>query len=146
MQGLWTRYLPASLYVSEIIRIGQIGTVHRIVANTSIAMDPETGFADGTHRMVNAALTGGELLDVGPYSLIWCGWRNAADTQGCGGREEVSDRVDEAMAMLLTFSRDERAGGDLHAVATASMRVSMHPDSKGSVGACVRIQGDKGEI
>ncbi|OCK82387.1 dimeric dihydrodiol dehydrogenase [Lepidopterella palustris CBS 459.81] len=152
MQALWTRYLPPSIYVSDVIQSGRIGNVHRITADTSIAMDPERNFADGNHRMVNPDLAGGALLDLGPYSLSWCFQAVLASQPEVDPPSVVSavkrykTRVDETTTMILTFPRAEENGGDIHGIATASMRVSMDADGRGSVGPCVRVQGDKGEI
>jgi dihydrodiol dehydrogenase / D-xylose 1-dehydrogenase (NADP) len=54
--------------------------------------------------------------------------------------------VDETTTMTPTIPRDEELGGDVHAIATASMRVSMDPDDRSTAGLCVRIQGDRGEL
>lgn len=71
MEAVWTRYFPLSIYVRDVISSGKIGTVQRVYADNAHALDPETAFADGQHRMVNPDLAGGALLDLGIYSLTW---------------------------------------------------------------------------
>ncbi|KAF2820224.1 dimeric dihydrodiol dehydrogenase [Ophiobolus disseminans] len=152
MQALWTRYLPVSKYVEDVVKSGAIGTVHRCFADTSIAMHPEKEFASGEHRMVNRDLAGGALLDLGPYSLSWL--FQAAKASGAGidpvtvtaAVKPYQTGVDETTTILVVMPRSAERGGDLHGIATTSMRVSMDPNGIGSAGPCVRIQGEEGEI
>jgi len=53
-----------------VIKEETIDIVHRRIANTSIALDPEKSFANGKHRMTNPGLAGGALLDPKPYILF----------------------------------------------------------------------------
>ncbi len=65
MEAMWTRFMPAAVRVKELIDSGAIGTVQHITANFSYRstnLPPE-------HRLVNPALAGGSLLDVGVYCL-----------------------------------------------------------------------------
>ena len=71
MEALWTRYFPLADYVYDIIRSGRLGTIHRVFSDCSVRLSPETSYNDGQHRMVNPALAGGALLDLGVYSLTW---------------------------------------------------------------------------
>ncbi|KAJ4044473.1 hypothetical protein NW756_004805 [Fusarium oxysporum] len=71
MEALWTRYFPLADYVYGIIRSGRLGTIHRVFSDCSVRLSPETSYNDGQHRMVNPALAGGALLDLGVYSLTW---------------------------------------------------------------------------
>lgn len=102
--------------------------------------------------MVNPELAGGALLDLGPYSISWCFQVALAcgaqidSTKVVSATKMYPTGVDETPTMILTFPRDEELGGDVHAIATASMRVSMNSDDRGTVGPCVRIQGDRGEL
>lgn len=62
MEAVWTRYFPLSVTLRRLIVDGEIGAVHRVVADLSFAEDVETKW--GTqHRMVNMDLAGGCLLD-----------------------------------------------------------------------------------
>lgn len=71
MEAFWTRYFPVTDYVRDVISSGKLGTVHRVFSDLSSGMSPETTFKDGKHRMVNADLAGGALLDLGVYALTW---------------------------------------------------------------------------
>jgi dihydrodiol dehydrogenase / D-xylose 1-dehydrogenase (NADP) len=152
MEAVWTRYFPLSIYVRELISSGKLGNVTRVYADCSINSDPENAFADGSHRMVNPALAGGPLLDLGVYSLNWvfqCLYLTQ-DVKTRKGPSVVSavkpyepTGCDEMCSMLLTFPRE--TGGDAHAIATTSLKAASSPGGNRDAPA-VRVQGDKGEV
>jgi predicted dehydrogenase len=154
MEAVWTRYFPLSIYVRDAITSGRLGTVIRVSADNSLGAHPETVF-DNKHRMVNPDLAGGALLDMGIYSLTWL-FQTLYTTQPAASRKAprvvssmqkyAATGVDELTTILLTFPRDPEAGGDMHAVATASFRTSNNTDRKGTSGPAIRIQGTKGEV
>jgi len=61
-EAIWTRYLPMSKKINEIIDSGAIGNVRLLTADLGYIV---------THkkRIVDPALAGGALLDVGVYTL-----------------------------------------------------------------------------
>ncbi len=63
-EAMWTRFLPAVQMVNEWTCSGKIGTVEGVEADFSMPL---------THveRLVNPALAGGALLDLGIYSLTF---------------------------------------------------------------------------
>lgn len=75
MEAVWTRFFPLSIQIRKWIEDGELGAVHRAIADLSFGQDVEnTWGADGAkHRMVNLDLAGGALLDRmlhNPYSII----------------------------------------------------------------------------
>ncbi|KAF7624392.1 hypothetical protein AFLA_008101 [Aspergillus flavus NRRL3357] len=70
MEGLWTRFLPVSVEVRQLLQAGAIGTVTRVFADNGLGMDPYSDFLPGD-RMVVKELAGGALLDLGVYSIHW---------------------------------------------------------------------------
>lgn len=158
MEALWTRYLPLSAYVRETIASGRIGTLQRISADNSIAIDPDNQDYD-KNRLVALGLAGGALLDSGIYALTWV-FQSIFPTLPADKRkkpEVVSwlkkfppTGVDEMTSILLRF---ERGGvgevGDVHAIATTSLRLPSAADKvtdEKAITPCVLIQGIKGEI
>jgi predicted dehydrogenase len=151
MEAVWTRYFPLSIYVRDLITSNRIGTVYRTTADLSYAIPPETTFPD-THRMVNPALAGGALLDLGIYALTWV-FQTLYTTQDPSVRQPPSVvsslskyrlGTDEHTTILLTFPLP--SGRSAHGIATTSFLVSGDPDSQSSAGPTIRIQGEKGEI
>jgi len=61
-EAIWTRYLPMSKTINEIIDSGVIGNVKLVTANLGYLISDK-------ERLVNPALAGGALLDVGVYTL-----------------------------------------------------------------------------
>jgi len=154
MEAVWTRYFPLSIYVRHLITSHRLGTVHRVTADLSMSMSPESSFPDDKHRMVNPDLAGGSLLDLGIYALTWC-FQTLYHTQPADTRQppKVASAmqlyrtgVDEMTTVLLTFPRSKEEGGDAHAIASTTIRVAVEPDEKHTAGPAVRIQGDKGEV
>lgn len=64
MEAMWTRYMPALAEVRRIIATGEIGPVRQVIADFGFAATE-----DPAHRVNNAALGGGALLDLGIYPL-----------------------------------------------------------------------------
>ena len=66
MEAMWTRYLPVSRLVRELVDDGAIGEVCWLSAEfgSNVPYDPD-------HRIFNAALGGGALLDLGVYPLAF---------------------------------------------------------------------------
>ncbi|KAF2474915.1 NAD(P)-binding protein [Lindgomyces ingoldianus] len=155
MEAVWTRYFPLSIYVRDVITSGRIGPVARVLADNSMASNPEATWSDGKHRMVNPDLAGGALLDLGIYSLTWV-FQTLYHTQPENARKppavlavmksyDATKAADETTTIVLSFPRSAEAGGDAHAVATTSLRVATAPGGNGDTPG-IRIQGPKGEI
>jgi predicted dehydrogenase len=64
MEAMWTRFLPALIEVRRVIASGEIGKVSHLSADFGFLakVGPE-------HRLLNATLGGGALLDIGIYPL-----------------------------------------------------------------------------
>lgn len=147
---VWTRYFPLSIYVRETITSGKLGPVHRAFADLSIGAPPATTFPDN-HRMVNLALAGGALLDLGIYALTWV-FQTLYHTQPTprpapsvvSTSRKYKTGADELTSMILTFPRAD--GTSAHGIATTGMPISADPDGKGTAGPAIRVQGEKGEI
>ncbi|EEU48975.1 uncharacterized protein NECHADRAFT_75681 [Fusarium vanettenii 77-13-4] len=91
---------------------GHIGNVKRVKADCNFATDPEETFKGGKHRLVNPALAGGALLDLGVYSLTWpflaLHLTQPIETRKRHGVQAVMEKyppdhlADETTTMLLT--------------------------------------------
>ena len=65
MEAMWTRFLPSILKAQEIIDQGKIGKVTGIKADFGFK-GPEVS----SHRLLNPALGGGSVLDIGIYPIF----------------------------------------------------------------------------
>lgn len=64
MEAMWTRYLPQSDVLRQVLADGMLGEVHLVVADFGFPA-PD----DPAHRLWNPALGGGALLDAGVYPV-----------------------------------------------------------------------------
>jgi predicted dehydrogenase len=67
MEAMWTRFLPHTEKILQLIRKGELGEIKYVRA--------DFGFAGPYHpdnRLFNLALGGGALLDIGIYPLFLC--------------------------------------------------------------------------
>lgn len=154
MEAVWTRYFPLSIKVREMLAAGDvIGDVYRVLADNSFAAAKPDGsltFPD-ENRMVNVALAGGALLDLGIYSLTWVFQTLYHVLQDRSDKEKPSvaaginkyDRTgaDDNTTVVVSWPRHKTMG-----IATTSLRAASDIDGKGTAGAAIRIQGSEGEI
>lgn len=167
MEAVWTRFFPLTLSLQSFIASGRLGVVKRVFADLSFWNDVEGEFGTG-HRMVNAELAGGALLDLGVYSLTWAflvlyhlqtGERRAPVVRGAMSKYGPTG-CDEMTSVVLEFpgvgvgtvhdvgGGEEKPGdnGDAHAIALTCLRVSNAPNKDHPVSDPVRIQGTLGDI
>ncbi|KAF9018350.1 NAD(P)-binding protein, partial [Hymenopellis radicata] len=69
MEAVWTRFQPLSLEVKRIIESGALGAP--VVLSADLSGDFNINNIPHTHRILDPALGGGALLDLGPYPLVW---------------------------------------------------------------------------
>ncbi len=118
MEGMWTRFLPATQQVISWLHEGQIGEVRQLQANFGFrsAVEPDS-------RLYSLEMAGGSLLDVGVYtvsmaSLVF-GGPPASMTSAVSMGETG---VDEQAAMLFQYKN-----GAIAALSSA-IRVNLHHD------------------
>ncbi|KAE8338373.1 hypothetical protein BDV24DRAFT_166397 [Aspergillus arachidicola] len=147
MEGLWTRFLPVSVEVRQLLQAGAIGTVTRVFADNGLGMGPYSDFPPGD-RMVVKELAGGALLDLGVYSIHWIlqamPKANHRPIQILSTTTEYPiSGVDETTTILMRFAPSTADGPKIQATVSASLRAITDPDGET---AAVHIQGDQGEI
>lgn len=104
MEAMWTRFLPTTKKVLELIEQGKIGTVRSIRADFGFQapFDPQ-------NRLFNQSLGGGSLLDVGVYpvflSLLLLGKPTTVNATATIGRSNV----DENCGVLLKYDNNRMA-------------------------------------
>jgi predicted dehydrogenase len=104
MEALWTRFLPTTLKVLELIENGAIGTVQTVKADFGFKAN-----FDPKGRLFDQNLGGGSLLDVGIYpvflSLLVLGKPNKINAIAAIGKTNV----DESCGMLMKYSDNKMA-------------------------------------
>ncbi|KAG8945616.1 hypothetical protein FRC04_000663 [Tulasnella sp. 424] len=69
MEAMWTRFLPVTKAMKEVITSGELGELR--VLHADLAGNFDINNIPKTHRILDPMLGGGALLDLGPYPLIW---------------------------------------------------------------------------
>ena len=159
MEAVWTRFFPLSIRVRRLIQEGAIGEVLRVSSDLSIGKgaDMEKEF-DVDNRMVNKALAGGALLDLGIYALTWVfqtlhhtlpkDKRQKPKVVGSSMVFEPRTGADESTVIMLELPSSPTGKRKAQAIASTSLRVDFDfaKEEKGHETPAVRIQGEKGEI
>lgn len=99
MEAMWTRYLPAIVKVREWLSKGLIGEVRFLKADFGYrcAWDPEG-------RLLNPALGGGALLDVGIYPVSFASMVFGAQPRSVKSLAHIGETgVDEQFAALFEY-------------------------------------------
>ena len=100
MEGMWTRFLPNSIRAREWIGSGRIGAVRFIDGMFSCGMDP----AHPVPRLIEPALGGGALLDIGVYTIEMASWYAGAEpVEWSSLCTPYSPGVDALTAVLLRY-------------------------------------------
>lgn len=128
MEALWTRFLPAWQRVRALLADQAIGTPKMVHANFGVvgAFAPEG-------RMLNKALAGGALLDLGVYPVAMAQMILPGPVVSIRATGEIGPTgVDIRTAMTLQFANGE--------LAQLSASLGARTDNS------LTIAGDKGQI
>jgi predicted dehydrogenase len=99
MEAFWTRFLPSTGRVLEIVQSGKIGEVRHIKSDFGVFRE-----FDPNHRAFNKKLGGGSLLDIGIYPvfltlLLW------GEPDGITCVPHIGPTgVDESLALTFQYS------------------------------------------
>ncbi|MBN1173781.1 MAG: Gfo/Idh/MocA family oxidoreductase, partial [Micromonosporaceae bacterium] len=97
MEAMWTRHLPATQLLRDLVTRGDIGTPHLLTVDLGFRADP-----DPAGRWFNPRLGGGALLDVGVYTLSLATMLFGPPTVVTGAAVIGTSGVDEYASVLLT--------------------------------------------
>lgn len=127
MEAMWTRFLPTTLKVLELIESGAIGEIKTIHADFGFKADFEP-----ERRLFNSKLGGGALLDIGIYpaylSLLLLGYPSKIEALSIIG----STGVDETTSFVFRY--------DEHATAVLNCTILADTNTE------AWIYGSKGKI
>ncbi|NOX85029.1 MAG: Gfo/Idh/MocA family oxidoreductase [Chlorobi bacterium] len=104
MEAIWTRFIPGTEKVLELIRNNQIGDIISIRADFGFKADtnPES-------RLYNKKLGGGSLLDIGIYPLYLSLLLLGTPVQVKAVARMTKTKVDSYCAMLLDYANGAKA-------------------------------------
>ncbi|KAJ7173759.1 hypothetical protein C8R46DRAFT_122049 [Mycena filopes] len=69
MEAMWTRFQPLPQAVLKLLETGELGAP--VVVHADLSGDFDIHNIPKTHRILDPALGGGAILDLGPYPLVW---------------------------------------------------------------------------
>ena len=128
MEAMWTRWLPVTLRVREWIASGAIGEVRMLKADFGGRMEWKP-----KERLLNKALGGGALLDVGIYPVSYAAMLFGTAPLSVHSAAHIGETgVDEQASVLLHYP------GGAQAVLTCALRTPL--------GARAEIFGTAGRI
>lgn len=127
MEAMWTRFLPVIVQVRQWLAEGRIGEVRMLTVDFGFraSWDPQG-------RLLNPALAGGALLDVGIYVAAFASMVFGAPESVLAAAHLGETGVDEQTAMIFQY-----AGGQLAqlscAVRTNTPQQAFIQGSEGSI-------------
>ncbi len=131
MEGMWSRFMPATVKLRELLASGVIGDINIV--------DVDFGFRapfNPQHRLFAPALGGGALLDIGIYSLSFASMVLGKPRRIASMAHLGESGVDENAAIILgyesgalaTISTAIRTSTPHQAVINGTLgRITMHP-------------------
>ena len=130
MEAMWTRFLPQTDVIRQLLADGALGEVITVLADhgQSFEFDPNG-------RLFNPALAGGALLDLGVYPISFASFVLGSPDQVLAMGSLTSTGVDAQVAAVLT-------SGSAQAVLNTTMlaRTPTTASISGS-SACLEISG-----
>src|SRR5690554_453853 len=104
LEAMWTRFLPQSVRIRQLIAEGVIGEPRTLIAdhNQLLPTDPE-------HRINSLALAGGALLDLGIYPVSFAHELFGTPTQVAAVGHLSATGVDRQTSIVLGFDGGRQA-------------------------------------
>ncbi|GAA2486182.1 Gfo/Idh/MocA family oxidoreductase [Terrabacter carboxydivorans] len=99
MEAMWTLFLPRLDVVRQVLDAGLLGHVRTVLADHGEHFDPP-------HRILDPAMAGGSLLDLGTYVTMLATWALGPATRVLATGETTGTGVNGQAAMLLTHAGD----------------------------------------
>lgn len=104
MEAMWSRFLPQTSVVDQLLAAGDLGEVLRVTADFSVQFD-----FDPTSRMYDPALGGGALLDLGVYPAWFAHFVLGAPRSVTATGSLAATGVDAQSALLLDYASAAQA-------------------------------------
>ncbi|MFL0270035.1 Gfo/Idh/MocA family protein [Candidatus Clostridium radicumherbarum] len=102
-EAIWTRYLPLRQTLDEIIESGVIGKVSMLTANLGYVINH-------VPRLVDPALAGGALLDLGVYPINFALMFFGSDIESIASTAVITDRgVDSQNSITFVYKDGKMA-------------------------------------
>jgi len=104
MEAMWTRFLPHTAALHEVVDSGEIGTVVGLAADHGQFFEH-----DPSSRLFDPALAGGALLDLGVYPISFAHDFLGAPEEVTAVGSLTGAGVDSQVSAILTYAGDVQA-------------------------------------
>ena len=125
-EAIWTRYMPLSLTIQELLKKGVIGTPYTLSANLSYPISDK-------ERIIRPELAGGALLDIGVYTLNFAAMAFGDEIAEIHSACQKTATGVDAQESITLFYKDGK-------MATLQASIYAQSDRMGV------ISGDKGHL
>ncbi len=125
-EAIWTRYMPSRKMIQDVIDSGVIGKLNVVTANLSYKIDWKK-------RLVDPALAGGALLDVGIYGLNFALMHFGTDLERMESSVWMTPTGVDGMESITLFYKDGRMAVLNHSMFARSDRKGIFHGDKGYV-------------
>ena len=125
-EAIWTRYMPSRCLIDEIIAGGIIGKANTLTANLSYNIAYKS-------RIMEPALAGGALLDIGIYGLNFALMHFGDDIDRIESAVQLTDTGVDAMETITIFYKDGRMAVLTHSIYCRSDRKGIIHGEKGYI-------------
>jgi len=125
-EAIWTRYMPSRKMIQDIIDSGIIGKLNVVTANLSYKIDWK-------ERLVDPALAGGALLDVGIYGLNFALMHFGNEVERMESSVWMTPSGVDGMESVTLFFKDGRMAVLNHSMYARSDRKGIFHGEKGYV-------------
>jgi predicted dehydrogenase len=99
LEAMWSLFLPRFDVVRQVLASGLLGDVRTVIADHGEHFAPP-------HRILDPAMAGGSLLDLGTYVTTLATWVLGPATRVLATGETAASGVNGQAAMLLTHAGD----------------------------------------
>lgn len=125
-EAIWTRYMPSRKIINDVIKSGIVGKIRVLTANLSYTI---------THkeRIVEPALAGGALLDVGVYTLNFAAMHFGTDIERIESSVQMTDKGVDGLESITIFYRDGKMAVLNAGIYTRSDRKGIFYGEKGYI-------------
>ena len=114
-EAIWTRYMPSRKLINDIVASGIVGKVNTLTANLSYNIAYK-------ERIMEPALAGGALLDIGIYGLNFALMHFGSDIERMESTVKLTDTGVDAMETITIFYKDGRMAVLTHSIYCRSDR------------------------
>lgn len=125
-EAIWTRYMPSRSIINQLLSSGIIGKVTFVTANLSYDID-------GNERIMNPALAGGALLDVGVYGINFFLMHLGKEIDKIESSVQMTDTGVDAQESITFFYKDGTMAVTTHSIYGRSDRHGVFVGDKGYI-------------